>query len=497
MSQPEVTITELDGAIGIQPSGANPPLAVIGACDAGTANVPAAYGKTSALIAAHTGGPAVEFAAYQIEKFNRPVILVPTGKTTAGSYPGGAVTDQTGTGTSVATVDQTTYPNDDYEAYIIVTLGGTIGTGPITFQYSLDGGRTLSPPISLGTALDYIIPGSGGVEVEFAAGTLVTGDTISFRCDAPQWDTAELTAALTALKNYGGSWELVHIVGEIAGADFDAIETAFTSLFTAGKYRAWVGNTRIPDWGVPGSSDETEAAYLSALDTIFTAKASTVGELCAGSLELISAISGRQYRRPVSWHIASKTASVSEEINIAAPNLGAASGITLTDANGNPKHHDESVNPGLDDVRFTVMRTIEGLSGVYVNRPRIFSAAGSDFEIMPHRRVLNLAHAALRLYFLRRLSLPIQVDADTGFILEDVAQEIEAGADAQVRAALMAEPKASGGGYSQGRFFQLNRDDNLLSTKKITGQARVVPLAYPEYIDLNVGFYNPSMVLVT
>jgi hypothetical protein len=101
--------------------------------------------------------------------------------------------------------------------------------------------------------------------------------------------------------------------------------------------------------------------------------------------------------------------------------------------------------------------------------------------------VLNLAHAALKVYFTRRLNQSILVNSSTGFILEEEALEIEAGARAVMRAVLLAKPKSSG------IEFTLSRTDNLLSTKTLTGQARVIPLAYPEFINLDLGFKNPAL----
>ena len=87
---------------------------------------------------------------------------------------------------------------------------------------------------------------------------------------------------------------------------------------------------------------------------------------------MVSGVTRRKYRRPISFDVASNEASVSPHINIAAVTLGPRPGVSITDANGNPKHHDESINPGLDDARFTTFRTWEGRAGVYVNRSRIF-----------------------------------------------------------------------------------------------------------------------------
>jgi len=479
VTQPSVNITELDGALGVLPPSSGRLLAFVGPSSAGPTDTPATYARISDLVAAFGVGPLVEAAAHAIERYGRPVVVVRTGDTVAGAAT--AVTF-TGTGTSVVTVDGTVEPRDDFEVLFEVLLGGTIATGPITLRYSLDGGRTWSAPIALGTANTYTVPGGYGVKVNFAAGTLVAGDTFSSRTTAGQWNAAELGDALDALAASAISWELVSILGITDADAFDAIDLALAGMAASGKYHAAIAHTRTPNLA------ESEATYLSALTTIFSAKASSYLSLCAGACELTSSVSGRKYRRPISFVTAPREASVSEEINIADVNLGSLSGVSIRDANGNPKHHDESVNPGLDDARFVTLRTWDDdIQGVYVNRPLLFSASGSDFQIMPHRRVLNIAAAVLRVYFIRRLNKPVLVDKDTGFILESEALAIEAGARAVLRAALLARPKASD------VQFTLSRTDNLLSTKTLNGDARVVPLGYPETIELELGFLNPAL----
>jgi hypothetical protein len=482
MTQPKVTITELDGALGVLPPSAGALFALVGVSSSGPIDTPATYARITDIVAAFGAGPLVEAAAHYIEKYGRPVVLVRTGQTTAGAA--GSVT-KTGTGTTTAVVTTPT-PNDDYEAYVVVIAGGEIGTAGITYQWSLDGGRTLSPVTALGTDLTITLPGAGGVVITLQdEETLVAGDTISFRTSAPRWNTTEIGTALDALRDSAVTWELAEIVGDMAGADFDAVDPKFTGMATGGRYRAWIGGFRMP------AAAESEATYLAAFSTAFGAKATVHGEICAGACWMISSVSGRQYRRPVAFVVGAREASVSHEVNIADVNLGSLPGISIRDDNGNVVHHDESVNPGLDDARATVLRTWDGIQGVYVNRPRVLSAEGSDFQLLAHRRVLNLAHAALRLYFIRRLNKPVLVDKTTGFILESEALEIESGARAAMRSVLLAKPKASG------IQFALSRVDNLLSTKTLNGTARVIPLAYPEFIDLEVGFLNPALQVVT
>lgn len=379
------------------------------------------------------------------------------------------------------TLDGATFPNDDYEVAILFVAGGVRGTPGVTYQWSLDGGRTYSPVTALGTDVSIIVPGSGGVKIDLGVGTIAAGASIAFPTVAPQWNDTELGTALDALKASGVTWELVHVVGPIDADAFDVLDLKVAGMATEGKYREWIGSTRLP------VGDESEATYLASLTSAFSEKATVLGMLTAGSCWLTSGVSGRKYRRPISYPLAAREASVSQEINTADVNLGTLPGVSLRDSNGNAVHHDESVNPGLDDARFTVLRSWDGLAGVYVNRPRIFSAEGSDFRLFPHRRVINLAEAALRLYFIRRTSKPIRVDADTGFILEEDALEIEAGANAALRTVLLKKPKASGA------TFALSRTDNILSDPTMRGEARITPLAYPEVFEIEVGFLNPAL----
>jgi Protein of unknown function (DUF2586) len=479
MSQPAITITELDGALGVTPESAGKLLALVGPATAGPKNLPAAFARVKDVISTFTGGPLVEAGCHSIERYSRPVILVRTDASTAGSA--GTLVTTGVTGTSVVTL--TGLPNDDYELALRVVKGGTIGVAGITFQWSLDGGRTWSPLIALGTATTFPIPGAGGLTLNFAAGTLVAGDAVTSRTSAPTWSAAELGAGLDALAASQLAWEIVEPVGPIDSNSFDTLELKLAAMAAGGKYRAWSGGARMPNAG------ESEATYFTALSGIFGSKASLHGELAAGACKLTSSVSGRKYKRPASYVIAAREAASSEEVNIADVNLGPLAGVSIRDANGNPDEHDESLYPGLDDARFAVLRTWEGFPGVYVNRPRLFSPAGSDFQLMPHRRVLNLAHGSLRGFFIRRLNRPILVSAATGFILEEEALEIEAGARKSMEAVLLAKPKASA------VQFALSRTDNLLSTKTLTGDARVVPLGYPEYINLTVGFYNPALAV--
>lgn len=482
MTQPSVTQTELDGALGIlSPTGRYG--VFVGTTTSGTAATPAAYGKVRDLVSAFGYGPTVEAAARAIELYGLPVVIVKCAQAADGGLLASSL-DVTGvTGTSVVT-SGVTGSNDDYEAYVKIVTGGTRGTAGITYRYSYDGGRTLSAITALGTDTSITLPNSGGVTFALGAGTLIAGDVFKLTTTAPTIDSTGIAAALAALGLWVGSWRNVMICNTVDGSVFDAVDTKLVTFAASGKNRAWIGNTRMPNFG------ESESSYKTALDTIFSARSTKRGYLHAGSCELVSSVSGRVFRRPASFVLGPLQMSVSEEINIASLKLGALPGVTVTDSSGNPKHHDESTNPGLDDSRFSVLRTWEGRSGVYPNRPRVFSAEGSDFDIAPKREVMNIARTATRAYLETRLNEPILVNRTTGYILESEAQEIEAGANAALANVLGAAPKASG--WS----FVLSRTDNVLSTKTLTGQTRIIPLAYAEFINEDVGFKNPALNVI-
>lgn len=481
MSQPSLTITELDGALGAQPSG-DPLLAFTGVSSSGPLNTPAAFARTKDVIATFGAGPLVEAVCFYIETYKKPALVVRTAQTAVATN--GTLITTAFTGTSVPTISTGTLANGDYDLIFEVVTGGTRGTTGITYKWSDDGGRSYSAVAALGVATSFVFPGLGGIGFDFGIGTMVAGDIVTLRTTAPCWNSTDIGTALAALRVSTFGWDICHIRGNLDATTFAAVATAFASM----PEKMWVGHYRMPNVG------ESESAYLTAFNTVFSALANTYGSVGYGAAKVTSGVNYHQYRMPSAVPYASILASVSEEIDVSEINVGLLTGVDIRDSNGNPDEHDESANPGGDDARAVTLRTWDGEEGVYVNNPRLFSASGSDFEFAQHRRVMNLAKRALRLYMQRRLSKPIIVNARTGYILESQALEIEAQANAAIRGVLMPKPKASGGAFNNGRgFLQLSRTDNLLSTKTLTGQAGIVPLAYPKAIVLDIGFRNPAL----
>lgn len=484
-----VTLTEQDGRLGVLPAGAKL-LAIVGDATSGTLNSPAIYSRTKDVKSTFGRGRLVHAACYVINSFNMPVVCVRAAATTAATE---ATIDVTGvTGSSVVTYDSgDTTANDDYELYFEVVTGGTIGTAGITYQASLDGGRTKGPVSALGTATSYTFPDSGGVGFAFAAGTLVAGDIVHGRTTGPVYNSTDLGNAITALKQTDIKWEIALFVGPIDGTLFDVIEAAgFSGSTGILPKRAWIGNFRLSNAG------ESDSTYQTAFSTAFSAKATTHGMVCLGDTYTVSGADFLNYRRSPSVYIAALAASVKPHIDLADVNLGSAPGVSIRDSDGNVLFHDERIHGGGGDLRACTLTTNDEIQGVYVADPLLLSASGSDFSRLQHRRVINVARAAIQAYFARVLSRPIKVNRKTGKILESEASRLERGASQAVHAALMSEPMASGGGFTDGApFVHLSREDLILSTFTLTGQASIVPLAYPKAINIEIGYTNPALAV--
>lgn len=473
---PSVILNQLDNQVGIVDPGGER-LAIIGASSAGPKTV-GTYARRSDIVSTYGVGPLVQAACWALELTGKPVVLCRTDDTTLGTY-GTLTTVKTGTSTWTAGASE---PYDDYEVEIVVTTGATVGTTGGAYTYSLDGGRTVSAPQALGTATSIVITEANVTVALQNAATIVAGDRTSFRTGAPCASTAERAATLELLRTTSNAWRICLIEGPVVAADVAAIATAATAMETVGKARTFVASFRIPNIG------ESEATYKTAFDTAFGASVLNRLVLCAGAAELQSPIDQRRYTRRIAMDAAAALVAVRPGQDIAEVGLGPRpASVRILDDNLNPKHHDELYSPGLDDSRACTYRTWAGRTGVYFTNAPLLSATGSDFKYAQHIRTMNVLRETVRSVLEVFCSADVLVDPRTGYILEQEASAIDEVVNQALEAVLVNTRDASAA------EFQLSRTDNILSTFKLRGAARLTPLAYPKTFEIDVGFYNPAL----
>jgi hypothetical protein len=474
---PQVIFVVQDGRLGILPPIGDGPVFVCGTCSAGTVNVPQEFTRPKDIVDVNGYGDAITLASAFAGRGYR-VMFVKTGGSAAAVN--GSV-DSTGkTGTSVMTFTGSSAVT--CELVVEFLTGGTVGTAGISYRVSRDGGRNFDAPKTLGTANTITIEKSGLV-VALAAGTVVAGDVIKGFPTAAQPNDAELLAALNAAHASTIKWDLAVPEVNASAANFDIVSTFCDTATNQGRPCSAIMRCRMPNVG------ESEAAYKAALDAIFTGqKQSTYIELTAGDCRISSQVDGGNYRAPFGWEHAVLTFSLQPHQVASAPAYGGVP-VSIRDSLGNVTSHDERVNPGLSsgNSRFSVASTYLEVSGVIPWRAQLFSAAGSDFDLHAHRRVLNRALSTIYVPMVRRIHIPVPVDAKTGKILETEAVEIERAIQTLLEDTLYGAPMVSS------VLFTLSRSDNLLSTKTLTADLAITPLGYPDAIRVNVGFRNPAL----
>ncbi len=375
---------------------------VLGCSSGGTQalNVPYATTLATNLTSAFGYGPLPE-AAGLICSAGGVVIAVRC----AINAPGTAkVVQHVGTGASVVTVtlDGTIGAFDDYFVVVKPVTGGTIGTAGSQIQVSLDAGRHFGPTINMGTAVTYTIPNTG-VTLNFTSDTLVAGDTYKFQTIAPQWNTAGVSAAISALAASVFAvqgWGSMHLVGPISASDAATVNGYIDALRTQFNFTRILLSAR--DAAAPtawGGSGESEATWMTSLETAFSATDAKRIVVGGGYYNTPSsfpniAAGAPSYRRSGTWSVAARRVQVQPNNSSWRVRDGSLSNIVVdptTDPGDGFVYHNEASTPGLDAARLMSFRTWPKKPGIYATRDPLMSGAGSQFTLLPYGNVIDVA----------------------------------------------------------------------------------------------------------
>lgn len=373
---------------------------VLGCSSAGASLVPYATTVASKLVDQFGYGPLVE-AAGLVCSSGGVVIAQRLPINAAGTAQ---AVQFTGTGDSVITVtlDGTIGAFDDYFVRVDVVKGGTIGTAGIQLRVSLDAGRHFGPTINLGTASTYTIPNTG-ITLNFAAGDLDAGDKAQFQTIAPQWDTAGVQAAVNALAASVFAvqgWGSMHLVGPCAAADATTIQGYIDGLRNRYNFARILLSAR--DAAAPttwGGSGESEAAWMTALETAFSATSAKRIVVGGGYYNTPSAFPNAaagtpSYRRSGTWSVAARRVLLQPNNSSWRVRDGSLANIVVdpsTDPGDGFIYHDEAITPGLDDARLMSFRTWPKKPGIFCTRDPLMSPVGSQFTLLPYGNVIDLA----------------------------------------------------------------------------------------------------------
>lgn len=362
------------------------------------------------------------------------------------------MTSVTSAGTAPPVVSLTGTPNGYHNVRIEITTGGARGTA--VFRWSADGGATWTSAVT--TAATVVLTGTG-LTAAFATGTDYATDNVY---------TAHAGKGLR-----------------------DRADMAKTKMVAAEAVNRYA--FALLD-APPDMSDAVLIAAMTGFESVRVAVA-------AGPVRIFSPLTNRKLRRPFAWSAAARIAATEPHIHPGWVRLGALVDVTTTETSGGD-FRDERKTETLDALRFMTSRTFIGLAGAYVTRGRLMAPAGSDYESVQNRRVMDKASRIARAAGLPFLNEDLDVNPSTstvqsglpgapGTLDEKKARDIETEINGKLRAALVATRQVS-----EVRV-QVNRTDAILSTKRLRMKLRVTPKAYAETIEQELSLVNPALQL--
>jgi hypothetical protein len=378
-----VTIDDEAGAF----SGSTGFIVVLGCVGQNADSTPRVFSSTKALLAQHGYAPAVDYCAMHFQETKKPVIFVGLPAATVGTVDD----DDSGVvGTSVVTA--AAGPNgvlEELDGKLTVVQGGTVGDDMISFDLTIDGGRT-TKRVRLGTANSYTIP-YVGVTLGFAAGTLVAGDVFTFTTTAPMWDVDGLAAARLALAAQLKQARSFMVVGDLPSAAFAGYVTAAVNAYQTENDRFVYARAQVRDRDP--AEEATMAAYVAAMDAEFASVDAQLRiDLGLGRGRKVSPVTGWAFRRPVQWAASLREYQHDLHIPCWRKSDGPVDGWDLQDADGNTVEYDERTDGGALMARFTCFRSYSnGPRGAFVALSLTRADEGSLLSRTHNMAVTNLA----------------------------------------------------------------------------------------------------------
>ena len=486
MTTGDVELTILDNGAGTVTVPASTVQVVMGCCSGGTVGSVVATVDPGNLFGIVGAGPGTELAALSAS-VGGTVLFVKTESVNAGSN---SAVVHTSLGT--CTISVTGEPLDAYMVRLRVVTAGTVGTDGIRFRLSVDAGRNEGRIISLGTSVTYVIAGTG-LTLNFGAGTLLLGGTAKFYCTPPTTDVASIISCLTALdaSPYSMSgWGSIVLAGEMDADDADTVQTKLATMADGKTYTRAIISTR--DAAVPtawGGAGETEQAWIDAITLDVSALDADRVSMSAGHYNIpsifpIVACGLPRYRRPGAWAYAARQVTIAPQRHAGAVVDKGLAQIVVnpsTDPNDGFVYHDERTSPSLDTARFTSYRTRKGKTGFFVVNPKLMSAPGSVFSMLPIGNVMDIGCDIVQQTGELYINSDVALN-NNGTIEEKAAQAIELANRKALRNNMVAKKLISSFSYT------IDRTNNVRETSEVNFSCTLFGVGYILQINGTIGF---------
>lgn len=412
---------------------------------------------------------------------------------------------------STSVITATGTPEDEYDLVFEVLTGGTIGTDGIVFRYSLDGGETWSANINLGTASTYVLQDgadrvgyeSTGVTLAFAAGTLDAGDKATAKTTGPVVQASDVQEALDILRASTHRWRFVQVPVDGTAAKASSMAGSIETLATNGVFTYLVTSARdrIDDAEIDATG-QPSTDWAERLITEYTNVGSDRLVVSAGRARITCPITGRTNRRPASWIATARLVEKTIQVDPGRVRDGAlSSDVRIFNALGGLVELDSNLRSALHQAQFLTLRRHERLTGVYITRGNAMAPAGSEYNRIAYRAVMDLASELYQAFMVSQLEnymfanpltgpQPGQVQGQSAPVPGAIAEPDARMLDKELTDTLSAVLVRNG--YVPSLIARVSRTDPFLQTGTLTANVWLDPLAYIDTFNGTISFTSPK-----
>lgn len=354
---------------------------------------------------------------------------------------------------------------------------------------------------------DEGVKGFTDTERIHAISTIETAEKLGITADAEAWETKVLHYTLASIFNMNPGVSLyVGIFKPAAGANaFSEIKQL--QSFVEGRLR------QVGVWNGAAELSETIVNSLQSVATTLEAQNKPLSILYAPKVTDVTQLESyaKAGRKNVSVVIAQDGEGVAAALYSDAANAAKASVSALGDLLGavsKAKVHqsiawveqfptniavaafgdgtryrdlDTATIEELDADRFIFCRTYEGFAGTFFNDNHTLDLPTSDYAYISDVRTMDKAVRAIRSYLLPKLGRPMKADASTGKLERTTVEHL-------ITTGNKALEEMERDGELSGYRFYIDPDQNILSTSRVRGVIKNVPVGVMRNLDLEIGY---------
>lgn len=458
---PDVRIKIQDGGLGLLPASIAGYQGKVGVCSAGNVGEILTLSDQDQVTELLGTGPLANACADAFAAGANIIYVVRAEGDIPGSL-GTIAASKTGTGDLTASGT----PLDAYQVIVEIVDEGNLNTA--TFQYSLDGGDTVTQKITVPSTGTYAIPGTG-ITLTFTSGTgtsFAAGDRYTLTTQAPGASIAAINAAIDVLLGTNLEYEFIHVVGPSTNTVWAALATRALEAEDNFRYIHFIAETRGP------SASETVDQWVAAMLELSADFASTRVSVVAGRIEMTDPITSRVVDRNGAGIYTGWLSKLPEQSSPGKVITGSLPAVVSL----NPAKISDGHVTSLDEVgRFVTFRQYVGLSGFYITNGRMMAENISDYRYVETRRIMDKLCRNCRMAALRF----VHAEAD-----EQGIKALEAHLQAPM------DQMIADGQITSGSIV-IPEGQNILSTSKIKVKIRAVPVPIMREIELDIGYENP------